>query len=274
MKIQKFVIISIMLIGIAGCGSSRLGLRDTNTYNDFDQLITESDSTSLSNPEICATYLDENEIIDLQPVEVESFAGGREWGVDKDDYYIHDITPPGDKAFDLYEYKIWFGNQGIISGTTTLREPMITELDDGILRLQISYGTNHSDIQYFDTFNGISSEPVEVNSGYADYICSYDNKYLLAYFAYSDIVQRDTVVLKIINIFDGSTFAIIERDFYDSPSHGAETMIFLSDSEIYIDYESKSSIETYTTTGQLTTTREIICFQQVDNPISIVYRTA
>ena len=99
-------------------------------------------------------------------------------------------------------------------------------------------------------------------------MCRFEDKYLIAYFDYYDITELDDTVLKIFNIFDGSIVAEIDRAFY-SPQLGPETLIFLSDKEIYVDYEPISSVENRETDKRVTN-REIICFQQSDNPIVLV----
>jgi len=77
-------------------------------------------------------------------------------------------------------------------------------------------------------------------------------------------------VLKIVSIFDGEVIAEIDRDFY-SATLGAESLIFLSDKEIYADYRSGISIYADDDFDvDIKNNREIICFRNADNPISFV----
>ena len=59
----------------------------------------------------------------------------------------------------------------------------------------------------------------------------------------------------------------IEREFY-LPSLGPETIVFLSDTEVFIDYESKEDVSSRVNTGRMTTTREVI---SLDNPQRLLH---
>ena len=171
-------------------------------------------------------------------------------------YCIYDITPE-DSVVAKYEYMIKSGTTIMRQETDLVHEPSITELDNGILRLEIGDGSNYNRIQYFDVYNVRASEVYTVPSIFVDFVT--DSNQLLAFFDYS---KNHEPILKVMDIFTNSEIADINRAFV-SPVTGADALIFLIENEIYIDYPTGGTI------SNSENEREIICFREVEVPIVI-----
>ena len=260
--------ILLLVVGSTSCDKVAFGTQDKEAERTLStpppiEMIAgitqhkpgRSDSTAVAEPPF---YFEQSE--DLRDeVEVSGLRPDR-YINNSDHFYIKDVTPE-DVAGAFYEYEIWSGQDVLSHGENMRNYPDVTDLGDGILRLIIGDG-NFKYYQYFDLLEGIASEVFYVASGCADYIRRGEDTYLFAQFDYSDRVQRDNTVLRIVSIFDGITIAEIDRDFI-SPTSGAETLVFLSASEIYVEYRTASSILMENDVNQeITSNREVISLQQ------------
>ena len=270
--IAVVALIMLIIFGTIFCYQLSLDPQNEEVVENFSySILLPTDYTDLlpENIKLSEVRSNDKETNNLPADELElDYTCPNRCIINDPDFYIRAVTPDGETG-EFYEYMISWGNEVVSSDTNMLKSPYITRLGDGILRLEIGYGTNHTGVQYFDLYNELVSEEYIVAYKYADYACNFEDKYLFAYITETYDAGEESTVLKIVNIFDGSIVAEIDRDFFSSV-RGAEALMFLSDKEIYVEYERKSDIAIHSETGQIITNREIILFQQTDNPISFI----
>ena len=133
-----------------------------------------------------------------------------------------------------YRYRITSGNDIIVEEIKTGTEPKIEDKGDGILRLFLGFGTNAFSVKYFNVYNKTVSEEFNPYSIYADYINTKTNNYYIAYFKHEEKPK-----LYINGFFDSSEFSIeLDLDFSMAT---CENLIFLNETEIYIEYVDNNS---------------------------------
>ena len=162
------------------------------------------------------------------------------------DNYYHVKYEPVDgysKDGNFYEYAIFNGDNIILKESNLPYVPNIEWCENGILRVDIALGTNARKLRYCNVHTQTISKMFLVPSVYADFI-SYvytdgisEFVNLFASFDYDE--NRDTVLV-IFDIFEYRVIATIKRDFI-APTSGANSIIFLSEDTIYIDYDTIDS---------------------------------
>jgi len=271
MKRVSIIITILILTGCVtvGCKLNETMIPSVKPDNELSDIVLNRDSSSTPKNNITSIngqlIEEEKSCSSLYDSELIDLPSRTRWGIDEVNFYIHDVTPEGGVGA-LYEYEItsWYGIT-MSFGSNMHEYPTITQLDGEILRLDIVSGTNYREIQYFDLNNQFTSEVFFVPSIYTDYLDLYNEQYLVAFFDFLDYPERCETVLKIVNIFDGSVIAEIDRGFAYLTS-AAETLILISDKEVYVEYFSASD---YGSDSRVLC-REIISFQHTDNPILFI----
>lgn len=136
-----------------------------------------------------------------------------------------------EKDLQKYSYKIGIGTKVFAEGIKNGTEPQIEEIDNGIIRLFMGFGTNAFSVQYFDIWGDRTSKVFSPYSIYADYT---DSKgCLIAYFPAPDTSSKNALLIK--EIFNDDGFSTeIDRDFI---SNTCNELKFLNENEIYLDYD-------------------------------------
>jgi len=133
-----------------------------------------------------------------------------------------------------YRYRITSGNDVLVEDIKTGTEPQIEDKGDGILRLHLGFGTNAFTVKYFNVYDKAISEEFNPYSIYADYINTTAKEYYMAYFK-----PEEKPKLYINGFFDSSEFlTALDLDFSMAT---CEKLIFLNDTEIYIEYIDSNS---------------------------------
>lgn len=181
-------------------------------------------------------------------VKEEEFSAGEEiytietlWTYD----YYYSIWRLGEELGNSYKdwrYEIVDHSGNVIaSEITNSHEPKITVQKSQVLRLKLGYGSNETELQYFDISRGKCSQKFFIMEGYADYIDTFysvNNKYQ-ALVAYPHFISRSKTVIAVRSIFDDSLYLEIDEGFM-SVLGGVNNMQFLRENELYIDYEIKT----------------------------------
>ena len=133
-----------------------------------------------------------------------------------------------------YKYRITSGNDILVEDTKSGTEPQIEDKGDGILKLQLGFGTNAFSVKYFNVYDKTISEEFYPFSIYADYINTKTKEYYIAYFKLEEKPK-----LHINGFFDSSEFSN-ELDLNFSMAT-CDKLIFLNEEEIYIEYRDNNS---------------------------------
>lgn len=133
-----------------------------------------------------------------------------------------------------YKYRIVSDNHILVEDIKTGTAPQIDDKGDGILKLHLGFGTNAFTVQYFNVYDKTVSEEFHPYSIYADYIDTAKKEYFIAYFK-----SEEKPKLYINGFFDSSEFSN-ELDLNLSMAT-CERIIFLNETEIYVEYVDNSS---------------------------------
>ena len=133
-----------------------------------------------------------------------------------------------------YRYRITSGNDVLVEDVKAGTEPRIEDKGDGIISLFLGFGTNAFSVKYFNVYDKTISEEFNPFSIYADYIDTKEKEYYIAYFKHEEKPK-----LYIEGFFDSSEFST-ELDL-DFSMAACEKLIFLNETEIYIEYIDSNS---------------------------------
>ena len=122
----------------------------------------------------------------------------------------------------------------MVEDTKSGTEPQIEDKGDGILKLHLGFGTNAFSVKYFDVYDKTISEEFNPYSIYADYINPKTKVYYIAFFKHEEKPK-----LYIKGFFESSDYSS-ELDLNFSMAT-CEKIIFLNDTEIYIEYIDSNS---------------------------------
>ena len=141
-----------------------------------------------------------------------------------------------EESLQKYRYKIGSDQKTFAEGTENGTEPEIEEIDDGIVRLHMGFGTNAFSVQYFDIWNDRTSVVFSPFAIYADYVNPKTKECLIAYFEYDATSEK--YILTVKDIFNEKGFSTkIDKDF---SSGTCNELVILNESEIYVDYAALS----------------------------------
>ena len=151
-----------------------------------------------------------------------------------------DLTADGEIGGFNWYYEIKNGDSVLASAVWHRLEPHISEVDSGVFKLELSYGSNARTVQYFDVRTGFTSEVYSIASEYADYFeLDYPaNIGFIAYLHFDDSVHYNkaaNVYVIVADVFSGDKYRI-DREFL-SPLTGVNNMVFVNGNELYLDYE-------------------------------------
>lgn len=139
-----------------------------------------------------------------------------------------------EEDLQTYRYRIASGKTVLAEDVKTGTEPTIEEKGDGILKLHLGFGTNAFSVQYFDMYRKTVSEKFSPYSVYADYINTKTKDYYIAYFQ-----LEENPKLYINGFFESAGFSVaLDLDF---AMVTCEKIIFLNESELYIEYTNDRS---------------------------------
>lgn len=177
-------------------------------------------------------------------------------------YYIKSI-PSNKHNIDrnLYEYAVFQKDRILFKESGLFYRPNIENIY-GIVRVVVTYGTNHKEIKYYNTYTNIISESFLVPSVHADYLSGAANHINL--FASFDYDANKNTVLVVSDIFSNEILSTVHRSFI-SPTSGANKIVFLSDNIIFIDYDTIVD-----NVGTRNNKKEIIFWRDNMEPIEII----
>ena len=133
-----------------------------------------------------------------------------------------------------YRYRITSGNDILVEDIKTGTAPQIEDKGGGILKLHLGSGTNAFSVKYFNVYNKTISEKFHPYSIYADYINTKTKEYYIAFFK-----PEEKPKLYIKGFFESSGYSN-ELDLNFSVAT-CEKLIFLNETEIYIEYIDNNS---------------------------------
>lgn len=155
--------------------------------------------------------------------------------MDSNKYIIQDVFyQVYEEGLQEYRYRIGTSRKTFSEGVTERTEPKIENIGDGVIRLHIGSGTNAFTVQYFDVYKDRTSEEFYPYTIYADY---YDEKTGEGLIAYFRLLPNSSgkYILNVKDIFNkNGCSAEIDKDFI-SPI--CNRIVFLNESELYIDYD-------------------------------------
>ena len=159
-----------------------------------------------------------------------------EYYKEDEDRYI--IQTPWYQIYEIglqqYKYRIEFGGTVFVDDIKTGSSPRIEDIGDGIVKLHLGYGTNAFTVKYFNVYDNEVSQEFYPFTNYAEYVNTVTNEY---YFAYFKMEQEPK--LYIDGFFDSSDHSYVLDLNFMSPI--CEKLIFLNESEIYIEYTDENS---------------------------------
>lgn len=170
----------------------------------------------------------ENAEKDFSIAETQNASDADKYIIQTPNYQIYE------EDLQTYRYRIESGKTVLVEDIKTGTEPVIEEKDDGILKLHLGFGTNAFSVQYFNIYDKAVSEKFSPYSIYADYTNTKTNDYYIAYFQ-----PEEKPKLYIKGFFDSKGFsAELDLDFSMAT---CEKLIFLNETEIYIEYVNSRS---------------------------------
>lgn len=150
--INIFFLMILILMSFSGCVKTSKSNKSTSNSNEKIEEVKEEINETIGNKYIINTTL--FQIIELSTKE---------------------------QPFGPYYYKI-FTSKRVFAEDIVKREPKISDIDDGIIRLFQAAGSNAFFIQYFDVWKERISKPFSIYSTYADYVDPQTKECLIAYF--------------------------------------------------------------------------------------------
>lgn len=161
-------------------------------------------------------------------VEMQSYINTDKYIIQTPFYQIYE------EDLQKYRYRIVYGNDVLVEDIKTGTEPQIDDKGDGVLKLHLGFGTNAFTVKYFNVYDKTISEEFNPYSIYADYINTKTKEYYFAYFK-----PEEKPKLYINGFFECSEFST-ELDLgFDMGT--CEKLIFLNETEIYIEYIDNNS---------------------------------
>ena len=162
----------------------------------------------------------------------------------------------------VYEYAVFSG------GTTVLEEndlyyPPKLESFGNIIRIEASYGTNHREIQYFNTSTNEVSERFLATNAYADNLSLRWTISDVSLFALLDCSENDETVLSVYDIFSKRIVERISGSFFSYISQ-PNNILFISDNMVFVDHD------TYDTNGNWVNRKEIFHFGEKNSKIDLI----
>lgn len=224
MKKLAFLLSLLLLLSLCACNTNcacdtNCALNsdpDTDTTNNSSSEDTQGD-TNVENTQGDTNIEDSQSDTDTDKYIIQTHY-----------YQIYEV------GLGKYRYRITSGNDVMVDEIKVRTEPEIDDLGDNILRLFLGFGTNACSVRYFDTHNKTVSEEFNPYTIYADYINTETKEYYIAYF-----VPEENPKLYIFGFFDSADFSTeLDLDF-SMPT--CESLIFLNEEEIYIEYTNSNS---------------------------------
>ena len=167
-----------------------------------------------------------------------------------------------------YHYRIATDRKVFVDDIKRGIAPSINMVEGEVACLILPYGSGLKTVQFFNLRKDLTSDVFPIYSGYKTYTkWPFEGEVLIAYFDFA------RCVLIIRDVFDDEGFYIeIDRGFI---SAGCESLIFLNEDEIYIEYSiyadgySKDDVIAGKAV-EYVTVREVIRFRNTDtDPIVI-----
>ena len=158
-----------------------------------------------------------------------------------------------EEGLGIYRYSIGTNSHILVEDVKTGTVPQIEDKGNGILKLHLGFGTNAFTVQYFDVWNAVTSAQFQPYTIYADYVDAENKEYYFAYFK-----PEEKPKLYIEGFFDSAAFSVqLDLNFAMAT---CEKLIFLNESEIYIEYTDKD----------LGKTRSVVNFREPANSDDLV----
>ena len=180
----------------------------------------------------------------------------------KEQYYQIKSYPSSESPVGIfYEYIVFEEDKIICKESNLVYRPNI-DCYHGVIRVQVAWGTNQREVQYYNVITKMLSPVYLVPSVYADYFSNYDSSESVDLFASFEYDEDNNPVLVIHDLFSGNAISTIKRNFI-SPTSGANSMLFLNENAIYIDYDTLDELE------NRSNKMEIVVFGTTSEPVIV-----